>query len=146
PLLLRHSRLVLTAVLLLTGARGFAAEIGADIRQAIAGSGEARVVVSLLPVAEPKTPAAARQPVLAALDALPRHDFRQRIAFRASAAFAATVSARALVILDAHPGVDRVDLDVGGTGGLDETVPLISADVLHGQGVTGAGVVVAVLD
>ena len=103
-------------------------------------------MVSLLPASEPKTPAVARQPVLATLAALPAEDFRLRTAFRASPAFAATVSPRALAALEAHPGVDRVDLDVGGTGGLDETVPLISADVLHEQGVRGEGVVVAVLD
>jgi len=48
--------------------------------------------------------------------------------------------------IDGVPGVARVDLDATGSGGLDETRPLIHADEVFESGITGAGRVVAVLD
>src|SRR5690606_14222817 len=45
-----------------------------------------------------------------------------------------------------NPLVERVDLDLGGTGMLTESVPLIGATSWHAVGNTGAGVVIAVLD
>jgi hypothetical protein len=42
--------------------------------------------------------------------------------------------------------VRRVDLDVGGSGHLAQSVPLIQADKVHALGFTGRGVTVAVLD
>ena len=42
--------------------------------------------------------------------------------------------------------VERVDLDVGGHGNLADTVPLIDADKWQADGVTGEGVLVAVID
>ena len=44
------------------------------------------------------------------------------------------------------PGVAQVDLDVGGTVHLAETVALTGADTRHAAGNDGDGVVVAVLD
>ncbi|GEM_PF-865212 len=48
--------------------------------------------------------------------------------------------------LVSQTNVVRVDMDIGGTGSLSTSVPLIRANTLHQQGVTGEGVVVAVLD
>jgi subtilisin family serine protease len=52
----------------------------------------------------------------------------------------------ALTSLAANPRVRRVDLDVGGTGALGTSVPLIGADERHANSNDGEGVVVAVLD
>lgn len=48
--------------------------------------------------------------------------------------------------LAANPYVVKIDLDVGGTGSLATSVPLIGADTWHGAGNMGNGVVIAVLD
>jgi subtilisin family serine protease len=67
--------------------------------------------------------------------------------FQAVPALGGTVgSEAALQRLAADPLVRRIDLDVGGTGGLAGSVPQIGADERHRRGNTGAGVVVAVLD
>jgi len=55
-------------------------------------------------------------------------------------------SAHVLYHLASKPGVRRIDLDVGGKGGLDDSRPLINADQAHSQGFTGSGRIVAVLD
>lgn len=60
--------------------------------------------------------------------------------------FSAVVSAAGLAQLAAHPGVERIDLDAEGRGLLSKSVPQIRADRAHNRGVTGEGVVVAVLD
>ncbi|HUG42272.1 MAG TPA: S8 family serine peptidase [Longimicrobiales bacterium] len=52
----------------------------------------------------------------------------------------------ALARLAADPAVLRIDLDVGGTGGLATSLPQIGADGRHARGNDGAGVVVAILD
>jgi subtilisin family serine protease len=62
-------------------------------------------------------------------------------------ALAATVRDTAtLARLAADDAVARVDLDVGGTGGLASSVPQIGADLRHVEGNDGAGTVVAILD
>ncbi|MDH3590173.1 MAG: S8 family serine peptidase, partial [Gammaproteobacteria bacterium] len=48
--------------------------------------------------------------------------------------------------LTTHPMVRRVDLEVGGSGGLAQSGPWVNADVAHANGITGAGRTVAVLD
>lgn len=48
--------------------------------------------------------------------------------------------------LASQPGVWRIDLDVGGEGGLNDSRPLINADQAHSQGFTGLDRIVAVLD
>ncbi len=48
--------------------------------------------------------------------------------------------------LASNPRVRRIDLDVGGKGGLDDSRPLINADQAHNLGLTGLGKIVAVLD
>lgn len=55
-------------------------------------------------------------------------------------------SEEALHRLADHPRVVRIDLDVGGTGALDDSVPVIRADLRHARGNEGTGTVVAVLD
>jgi subtilisin family serine protease len=52
----------------------------------------------------------------------------------------------ALDALAAHPDVVRVGFDEGGTGDLQHVVPHVDGDVSHANGITGAGVRVAILD
>jgi subtilisin family serine protease len=66
--------------------------------------------------------------------------------WEAISAVAGEVSLRGLTKLLADPDVRRVDLDVGGSGDLDKSVPLIQADQVQALGCTGRGVTVAVLD
>ena len=87
--------------------------------------------------------AANQNSVLADLDP---SDFRVKYRYRAVPALAGSVTRAGLARLAANPLVVKIDLDVGGTGSLGGSVPLISADNQHSSGVTGEGVVVAVLD
>lgn len=48
--------------------------------------------------------------------------------------------------LESNPRVRRIDLDLGGKGGLDDSRPLVNADQAHNLGLTGLGKIVAVLD
>ena len=67
--------------------------------------------------------------------------------FQTVPALGATVrSDAALARLAADPAVARIDLDVGGTGGLATSVPQIGADRRHDEGNRGAGVRVGIMD
>lgn len=55
-------------------------------------------------------------------------------------------STHVLYHLASLPEVRRIDLDVGGEGGLNDSRPLINADQAHSQGFTGLDRIVAVLD
>ena len=48
--------------------------------------------------------------------------------------------------LSRNPGVRRIDLDVGGTGLLADSAPLLGASSRHGQSNSGSNVTVAVID
>ena len=62
-------------------------------------------------------------------------------------AFSVNVTAEdAVRAIASDPGVRRIDLDVGGTGQLSNTVRVISANERHDVGNKGKGVVVAILD
>lgn len=61
-------------------------------------------------------------------------------------AFSGFVSLEGLAKLSEDPGVIKVDLDVGGKGGLDQSRFVINADDVNDAGFTGQGVTVAVLD
>ncbi len=149
------SVLFLFAAVPAQGQEGVSEKIGPGVAEAVRARGAARVVVALveppalqkqatnLPALRAET-ARLQDAVLATLRA---EDFEAALRFEAVPALAGTVrSAAGLAVLEAHPGVLRVDLDVGGGGGLDTSVPLVRANAWHDQGVTGAGVVVAVLD
>jgi subtilisin family serine protease len=130
-------------------------KIGTNVVETLEHDGEAIVVVALAP-----PPAAQARPihlpilvsevaqlqsrVLAGANAA---DFVISQAFQAVPALSGRLlSQPALMQLAAHPEVLRIDLDVGGQGDLNVSVPLIGADDQHAMGVTGSGVVVAVLD
>ena len=62
-------------------------------------------------------------------------------------AFSVSVTAEdAVLAMASDPSVRRIDLDVGGTGQLSNTVRVISAKERHDIGNKGQGVVVAILD
>jgi subtilisin family serine protease len=132
-----------------------ALKVGQGVEQALRRQGEARVVIALLEPSSLKASrpdlsrvrsevAALQDRVLAAVTTL---DYRPRLRFQAVPALAGTVLSDAgLAKLAAHPSVARIDLDVGGSGGLAGSVPFIGANGWHAKAITGANVVVAVLD
>ena len=129
-------------------------KIGAAVLEALA-RGEAPAVIVALDVsrdvARGRDLAALRREVRGAQDGVLRgvtaSELRVRRRFDAVPAFSAIALDRvALQRLAADPRVRRIDLDVGGTGGLDFSVPMIRADLRHARGNRGAGAVVAILD
>lgn len=127
---------------------------GEAVHQAIAADGEALVVVSLEP---PPAATAAyfdarklREQVARLQDevlaGLGESDFRMIYRYDLVPGFSGAVSGPGLAALEAHPSVRAVDVGVEIRGHLGDSVPLIGADSWHQQGVTGEGVVVAVLD
>jgi subtilisin family serine protease len=128
------------------------ARIGASVAAEVAAGSLVRVVVALKAPTHTTPPAhgARRAQVGASQDrvlgALARADHQVVRRFDAVPGLVLRVNQRALDALAAHPEVRRIDLDVGGGGSLASSVPLIGVDAVHGQGITGAGVTVAVLD
>ncbi|MCH8993549.1 MAG: S8 family serine peptidase [Chloroflexi bacterium] len=82
----------------------------------------------------------------AVLSSLESSDFKLKHQYEAVPALAGLVTQGGLSKLVADPNVRRIDLDVGGTGALANSVPVIDADGWHTKGITGEGVVAAVLD
>ncbi|OGO49684.1 MAG: hypothetical protein A2148_00490 [Chloroflexi bacterium RBG_16_68_14] len=135
---------------------GPGAAVQPQVRQALAWQGAARVLVALreppsppagaarLDVAALRRQVAARQgKVLAALSPA---EFELSYRYQAVPALAGRVSAEGLARLTAHPEVVEVTLDALGSAAMTQSVPLIHADEAHDGGVTGEGIVVAVLD
>lgn len=131
-----------------------AEKVGPGVRAAVLAGG-ARVVVMLVepailstaPTALPQVRAAVGAAQAGVLGQLKPTDFAAGVRFQAVPALAGTVLTEAgLAQLAAHPSVRRIDLDAGGTGHLDVSVPLIGADQWHAWGNTAEDVVVAVLD
>ncbi len=87
---------------------------------------------------------AAQRDVFSRLDAEAFMTARQYEAVPALTGVARDASA--LAVFAADPRVVRIDLDVGGTGLLGNSVPFIGADQRHALGNDGEGVVVAILD
>lgn len=87
--------------------------------------------------------AAARETILARLGA---DEFILKRQFETIPALAGEINARGLQRLIAIPGITHVNLDVGGTSGLAQAVPLSRLNEVQSLGFTGEGVTVAVLD
>ncbi len=119
--------------------------VGADVRAAV-DDGPALVVVALdTPSADGPAGIAASQDDI--IGALPPGTVDEVHRFANVPAMALVVDdVAAIDTLEQTPGVAKVDLDVGGSGTLDVTVPLTEADRRHDLGNDGDGVVVAVLD
>jgi subtilisin family serine protease len=135
-----------------TGA--FDTKVHPDVRAALAGEGTARVLVQLrkpasLAAGAPDV-ARARVEVAAAqeraLAGIAAPDLQVTYRYQAVPAVAGLVTARGLAELVARPEVTQVTPDAVGTAALNQSVPLIHADDAHDAGLSGAGVIVAVLD
>ncbi|OZC03620.1 hypothetical protein BSZ36_11870 [Rubricoccus marinus] len=126
-----------------------------EVAAALGASGEARVMVMLdspgYKQADPSDLAAVKREVAvlqrAVLGALGASGYTAHHQYETVPALALTLtSPEALAALAAHPSVLRIDLDVGGSGGLAESVARIRANERHAEGNAGSGVTVAVLD
>jgi subtilisin family serine protease len=125
-------------------------KIGPGVLEALA-RGETPAIMVALNAGAPRGLANVRAAVAAAQNEALRQvtgdEMRIRHRFSAVPAVAAVARSEAAVRrLAAHPRVVRIDLEVGGTGGLATSVPLINGDLRHTRGNRGGGVVVAVLD
>ena len=148
------ARFAIPLFLLLGAAQSTTQEkVGAGVRAAL-DAGPTRVVIALREGASLRSPvpdvAARRSEVASAqsrvLSTLAPADFELALRFEAVPGLVGRLTRAGLARLENHPDVRKIDLDVGGRGGLSGTVPLVYADDLHAAGITGAGVTVAVLD
>jgi len=128
--------------------------IGPGVQQAVDSEADVRVIVTLRQPAALRSTridkvslrwqvAAEQDQLVAGMSA---SDFRATRRYGAVPAITGRVSAKGLKALQARPDVVEVALDGVGTAALTESVPLIHANETFNAGVTGAGVVVAVLD
>lgn len=147
-----RSIVALVAMLCWYGGTAAAGPIAEEVASAVQRDGVARVLVGLRDPSRPGDSLARRRGRTGAvqervLNRLTSARFRVAHRFQAVPALAGTVDATGLAALAADPDVERVVLDVGGSGGLVNSVPHIAADVVHSlHGLTGSGVTVAVID
>ena len=130
-------------------------KIGAGVLAAVRTGSAPQVVIALEVPGSPnehardlpglqRSVAAVQQTILAVLGVAGFTPGRQ---FRLVPALAGRLRTElALTLLVANPRVRRVDLDVGGTGALGTSVPLVGASARHASGNDGEGVEVALLD
>jgi len=141
-------------VLLGLGPASAQEKVGQGVIEVLQAKGKAFVVIALVEppsINKPKIDlqtvkneiANLQEGVLSQLDA---SDFSLKHKYSSVPALAGTVTETGIAELIENPNVVRIDLDVGGTGSLENSVPLIDADDWHGLGITGSNVVVAVLD
>ena len=123
---------------------------GPEVETALRQHGAARVVVALRAPAARAGVERRRQiddVQSRAISGLAADELQVVHRYRSIAAIAGTVTRAGLAKLLANPAVARVDLDAGGSGDLDFSVPQIHADVVQDvRGFDGSGVTVAVLD
>jgi subtilisin family serine protease len=129
-------------------------KIGQGVAEALQMYGEANVVIAL---AQPPS-MTAPQLVMSTLkmeianlqdqvlSQLNPSDLMVTHKYEAVPGLSGKVTEAGLSKLVANPNVLKIDLDVGGSGHLGESVPLIRANVWHALGVRGDRIVVAVLD
>lgn len=126
--------------------------IGEEVFAALAQNSEVTVVVSLFPpqvsiyeISRYCSAIAFLQESV--LDGLNPADYIVIHRFKSVPGLALRVkSADVLYQLALRSAVRRIDLDVGGRGGLDDSRYLVNADQAHSDGFTGSGSIVAVLD
>lgn len=130
-----------------------AAVVGEGVERALAASGTAHIVILLdvdpgLATGKDRGPLrreVARQQdrVLAALHA---GDLSLRSRPKHAPILAGVIGRAGLERLRHLSGIRRIDLDLPGSGGLAQSVPLVRADVARALGYTGAGIVVGEVD
>ena len=135
-------------------ASAFDTKVHPDVRATLAGESTTRVLLQLrkpasLAAGAPDV-ARARVEVAAAqeqaLAGIAAPDLQVTYRYQAVPAVAGLVTARGLAELVARPEVTHVTLDTEGTAALNQSVPLIRADDAHDAGLSGAGIIIAVLD
>jgi hypothetical protein len=147
-------RCLATALLCLTLATAAAAQtskLGPRIARQIETAGETEVfVIFAAPSSLEHDPAARRRAIRqarkAVLPSLRAEDVRVHHRFNFVSGFTASVNARGLRQLLAHPNVLRVEAMERGSAALAQSVPQIRADAVHHRDDLGQGVTVAVLD
>ncbi len=141
------------------GGEGLAAvtaqpRIGPGVQEAFAREPDAAVIVTLrqptalrarrIDVRSLRSQVASAQDQL--LQAVPAGEFRTTRRYTALPVLAGRVSEDGLKALEARPDVTAVQLDTQGTMALNQSAPLIYADEVQATGLTGAGIIVAVID
>lgn len=130
-------------------------KIGVDVRTSIATTNEAQVVIALEEPPLPKGEGTNRSVVnrkvqqvqTEVLSKVSATEFQAIQTYESVPALAGRITSEAaLDRLAGHPKVRRIDLDVGGQGGLSSSVQTIRAHRWHDREVTGEGTGVAVLD
>jgi subtilisin family serine protease len=129
---------------------GGAVKVESEVEAALALSGQAPVIVLLEEDEQFATDAARGRGIGAKRDdvlaGLAPGDFVLGERWTYVNGFSGVLSRSGLARLQAHPSVARVGLDRKVFGYTAESVPMIRADEVHGLGLTGRGVTVAVLD
>ncbi|MFA7541600.1 MAG: S8 family serine peptidase, partial [Lysobacterales bacterium] len=149
PWSVRRPMACVLAVLLalVWAAPALAGEVSAQVHEELAKQGQVRV---LLMLAEDQVrgsgPDAIATQVDALLAELPAADVQLERRFQTVPALALTVGAEGLGALAASPRVGRIDLDVGGEGGVVQALPLAQVDAVRSLGLTGAGTKIAIID
>ncbi len=144
-------RALIVAGLALAGSTGESAEIGQGVLEALTLRPKVRVVVSLR---GSEATAADLTHKLADADSvrertlsgLSLEEFQLERAWRTVTAMAGDVTAEGLGALASDPDVLMVGLDTPTQAHLAHSVPMIHADRVQRSGLTGKGVIVAVLD
>src|SRR5919197_2615081 len=131
-----------------TGAQRHAVA-GRAVVRTLAHDRRARVIVALRDPGPGRTLASTTASVAAVqravLHRVDKSQFQLSAHWRTIPGFAGSVTRRGLAELLASPQVRRVDLDGRVHASLAQSVPLIRADQVQAQGVTGKGVTVAVV-
>ncbi|HUI25715.1 MAG TPA: S8 family serine peptidase [Candidatus Kryptonia bacterium] len=131
--------------------------VGPHVAERLATSDRIEVVVALRAIGNAKGAAerSARRAQIArrradvlaaALTHAQPSDIAVHHQFATASGFTATVSRAGLAALAAHPDVVRIDESEEGSAALANSVPQIRADAVHGLGIDGRGVTVALLD
>lgn len=126
------------------------AEVQEGVRHRLQADGQAPVLVTLRAERLAKTGEGRFKAIAelqeSVLSALTEEDFEVRYRYKTIPAFSGTLYESGFYKLRAHPDVAAITLDEAGSGSLQQSVPAIGADVVHGSGLTGKGVVIGVLD
>jgi subtilisin family serine protease len=135
----------------LCGPMAGAADVGSRVLDELRAGPRVRVIVALREPTAPATDLTLRNAEVGAvqanvLEGLSADDFTLTHRWQSINAFAGEVTPRGLRALLDDPDVLKVDVDPPAYADLAETAALIHADQVRGAGVTGRGVVVAVLD
>ncbi|HXI14036.1 MAG TPA: S8 family serine peptidase [Thermoanaerobaculia bacterium] len=110
-----------------------------ELVERIRRDGKAHVVVTL-------RPSQSLSPLSRSADIQSSDGFEVVARFRHLSAIAGLVDGAGLEKLLRDDRVERIDLDVGGGGGMVESLPLVGGNIVQLKGISGRGVTVAVLD